>query len=144
MAEILAQFDTWAGVRRGPVIVTHVEPLVDVIVHSQDIVRPLGRVRRRLPTPRPWRPTAAGCWRRCRAAPASSAHPDAGHRHRMGAGRGPIVEGPILELLMLCSGREPDGTVMTGDGASRPGYPPAGQGRGGSWAQAPRGQGAPG
>ena len=43
VAEILAQYDTWAGVRRGPVTVTHVEPLVDVLVHTQDILRPLGR-----------------------------------------------------------------------------------------------------
>lgn len=43
VAEILAQYDEWAEVPRGPVCVTHVEPLLDAIVHTQDVVRPLGR-----------------------------------------------------------------------------------------------------
>jgi uncharacterized protein (TIGR03083 family) len=43
VAEILAQYDVWAEVPRGPLTVTHVEPLIDAIVHGQDIVRPLGR-----------------------------------------------------------------------------------------------------
>src|SRR5829696_4861807 len=42
MADILAQYDEWAEVPKGPLIVTHVEPLLDAIVHTQDIVRPLG------------------------------------------------------------------------------------------------------
>ena len=43
MAEILAQYDEWAEVPKGPLTVTHLEPLIDAIVHTQDIVRPLGR-----------------------------------------------------------------------------------------------------
>jgi uncharacterized protein (TIGR03083 family) len=43
VAEILRQYDEWAEVPRGPVMVTHVEPLLDVIVHTQDCLRPLGR-----------------------------------------------------------------------------------------------------
>lgn len=41
--EILAQYDAFAGLRRGPVTVTHIEPLVDVLVRTQDVLRPLGR-----------------------------------------------------------------------------------------------------
>lgn len=41
--EILGQFDTWAEVPKGPVFVTYREALIDALVHSQDIVRPLGR-----------------------------------------------------------------------------------------------------
>jgi hypothetical protein len=43
VADILAQYDEWAEVPKGPLTVTHVEPLIDAIVHTQDIVRPLGR-----------------------------------------------------------------------------------------------------
>lgn len=43
VADILAQYDEWAEVPKGPVVVTHVEPLIDAIVHVQDVVRPLGR-----------------------------------------------------------------------------------------------------
>lgn len=43
VAEILAQYDEWAEVPRGPLTVTHVEPLIDALVHGQDVVRPLGR-----------------------------------------------------------------------------------------------------
>ena len=32
------------------------------------------------------------------------------------AGTGPTVEGPTGELLMLATGREPDWTLMAGDG----------------------------
>ena len=120
VAEILAQFDTWAGVRRGPVTVTHVEPLVDVIVHTQDIVRPLGRVHQ------PPADAAAVAADRCRLLAPLSGSTRVVRHTRMRAtdvawerGRGPLVEGPILELLMLCSGREPDATVLTGDGASQ-------------------------
>ena len=43
VTDILAQYDQWAEVPKGPVMVTHVVPLLDAIVHAQDIVRPLGR-----------------------------------------------------------------------------------------------------
>lgn len=120
VAEILEQFDTWAGVRRGPVTVTHVEPLVDVIVHTQDIVRPLGRVHE------PPADAAAVAADRCRLLAPLSGSTRVVRHTRMRAtdvawerGRGPLVEGPILELLMLCSGREPDATVLAGDGATQ-------------------------
>lgn len=41
--QLLADYERWAPVRRGPATVTSVEPLVDVLVHTQDILRLLGR-----------------------------------------------------------------------------------------------------
>jgi uncharacterized protein (TIGR03083 family) len=38
------------GSRRTAPLITEVEPLIDVLVHAQDMTQPLGRVRR--PTPR--------------------------------------------------------------------------------------------
>ena len=120
VAEILAQYDTWAGVRRGPLTVTHVEPLVDVLVHTQDILRPLGR--RHTPPP----DAAVVAADRCRLlAPLTGSTHVVRHTTMRATdvawerGRGPLVEGPVLELLMLCAGREPDATVLTGDGASQ-------------------------
>ncbi|MGH3347542.1 MAG: maleylpyruvate isomerase family mycothiol-dependent enzyme, partial [Nocardioides sp.] len=43
VADILADYERYADLRQAPVMVTYVEPLVDALVHSQDIVRPLGR-----------------------------------------------------------------------------------------------------
>lgn len=106
-AQLLADYARWASVRRGPVTVTAVEPLIDILVHTQDILRPLGR---RHPMP-------------------VEAVPVAGRRARLLAGvlgtgrvrrlrlvatdvdwalgprRGPSVEGPAEELLLLLCGR---------------------------------------
>ena len=108
MAEILAQYDAWAEVPKGPLFVTHLEPLIDAIVHTQDIVRPLGR-------------TAGGASRGGRVA-ADRVHSLAflfGTRRllsevRMVAtdidwarGSGREVRAPMTELLMMCTGRPP-------------------------------------
>ena len=45
------------------------------------------------------------------SAPARAPHPPAG-----APGRGPTIEGPMQELLMLCSGRAADGALISGDG----------------------------
>jgi uncharacterized protein (TIGR03083 family) len=123
VAEILQQYDDWANVRRGPVTVTHVEPLVDVLVHTQDILRPLGRTH----TPPPGAAVVAAD--RCRLlAPLTGSTHVVRHTTMRATdvewerGRGPLVEGPMLELLMMCAGRDPDAAVLTGDGA--PGQPP--------------------
>jgi uncharacterized protein (TIGR03083 family) len=123
VAEILEQYDTWAGVRRGPVTVTHVEPLVDVLVHTQDILRPLGRVHE------PPAEAATVAADRCRLLAPLMGSARTVRRTRMRAtdvawarGRGPLVEGPAVELLMLCAGRQPDVSRLTRDGV--PGQPP--------------------
>lgn len=117
-AQLLADFDRWATVRRGPATVTAVEPLIDILVHSQDILRPLGR-RHAMPV---------------------EAVPLAGRRARLLAGllgggpvrrlrlvatdtswaigpeRGPRVEGPAEELLLLLCGRPADRARLGGAG----------------------------
>lgn len=115
-ATVLGDFERYAGsVRRVPVTTT-IEPLLDVLVHTQDILRPLG-LRHEMPA------EAAVV-----AADRARLHArlmgwSAGRRVRMVAtdidwtrGRGPTVEGPIQELLMLTTGRAPDPALTSGDG----------------------------
>lgn len=120
-AELLGDYERWATVRRGPATVTDVEPLIDILVHSQDILRPLGR-RHAMPV---------------------EAVPVAGRRARLLAGllgatsvrrlrlvatdvdwaigpeRGARVEGPAEELLMLLCGRPADRPRLSGAGVER-------------------------
>ena len=42
VAAILDDYDRYAGSRHHVPVTTHLEPLIDVLVHTQDIVRPLG------------------------------------------------------------------------------------------------------
>lgn len=106
-AQLLADYERWATVRRGPATVTDVEPLIDVLVHTQDILRPLGR---RHPMPVAAVPVAG---RRARLLAGLFG---AGHVRRLrlvatdadwavGPERGWRVEGPAEELLMLLCGR---------------------------------------
>ncbi len=116
-AEILADFERYDGSRHHVPTTTHVEPLIDVLVHSQDILRPLG-IDHAMP------PDAA-------AAAADRARllaPLTGSRRlvrgvRMVAddvdwarGRGPVIAGPMQELLMLCCGRDARVETLSGDG----------------------------
>lgn len=106
-AELLADYAQWASVRRGPATVTDVEPLIDVLVHTQDILRPLGR---RHPMPVEAVPVAgrrarllagllgAGPVRRLRLVATDV-------DWALGPVQGPRVEGPAEELLMLLCGR---------------------------------------
>ena len=123
--QILEQFHEFAGVRKGPVVVTHLEPLIDAIVHTQDILRPLGIEHS--PDPE----AAAVAADRARfLAPLLG-----GLRHlrtmRLVAtdcdwarGRGEEVHAPMLELLMICTGREPaHDRLRGGDAAGQPGPP---------------------
>ena len=119
VAEILAQFERYADVRRAPVLVTYVEPLVDALVHSQDILRPLGIVQPM------WPEAAAVAATRGRllARLSGSRATDAVRGRRFVAtdtdwsiGSGRVVEGPAGELLMMITGREPDWAQLSGDG----------------------------
>lgn len=118
VAEILAQYERYAGLRRGPAMVGHVEPLIDALVHTQDIVRPLGRT-----TPIPPEPAAVAATRARTLAPLLGPATRAARRLRLVAtdcewtvGDGPVVEGPAGELLMLATGRTPDWTLLRGAG----------------------------
>lgn len=114
--DILAQFDRFAAVRRGPAVVTHVEPLLDILVHTQDIVRPLG-IDHHMP------PEAAAV-----AADRARLLRMAGGRIRSlgmtatdtdwARGDDALVEGTMEELLMLCTGRAPRWERLMGEGVA--------------------------
>ena len=114
--EILRQYDEYAGLRRAPAVTTHVEPLLDVLAHTQDIVRPLG-------IEHPMPPEAAAV-----AGDRARLLRMAGRRLRdlrlvasdtdWARGRGDVIEGPMEELLMLCTGREPRWERLVGTGVA--------------------------
>ncbi|MCR1784140.1 maleylpyruvate isomerase family mycothiol-dependent enzyme [Nocardioides carbamazepini] len=122
---ILGDFERYAASTHHVPTTTSVEPLIDALLHHQDIARPLGRHRTM-----PVEAAVVAADRVRRLAPL------------MGTGRlvrsvrlvatdvawdrgtGPAVTGPIQELLMLASGRAPDPDLVSGDGlAVLPGKP---------------------
>ncbi len=115
--EILAQYDRWAGVRKGPALVTHVECLVDVLVHTQDIVRPLGLSHTMPPEAAL---VAADRARRLSALLHSGRIVRSVRMEAIDAdwtrGSGPVLRGPIEELLLLCAGRPADRGRLFGPG----------------------------
>ncbi|RBY76057.1 maleylpyruvate isomerase family mycothiol-dependent enzyme [Geodermatophilus sp. TF02-6] len=108
------------GSRRTAPFVTPMEPLIDVLVHGQDVALPLGRTRSM--------PTAA-------AAAAAQRVWDTGFpfraRRRLagfrlvatdtdwGVGSGAAVEGPTAALLLLATGRDAALDQLSGEGARR-------------------------
>ena len=107
--DILRDFETYATSRRKVATTTTVEPLIDAIVHHQDIVRPLGL--RHDPDPA----AAAVAADRLRAISWLMGTREQLKGMRMVAtdidwdrGKGRLVEAPMRELLMLCSGRPAD------------------------------------
>ncbi|NYI43994.1 uncharacterized protein (TIGR03083 family) [Nocardioides aromaticivorans] len=116
---ILADFDRFATSTRHVPTTTTVEPLIDALLHHQDIVRPLGR-----PHEMPPEAAAVAADRVRRLAPLM------GTRRlvrsvRMVAtdvawtrGEGPTIEGPMQELLMIASGRRPDPALVSGEGTA--------------------------
>jgi len=116
--QIVADYRRLAGSRRHPPGTTVVDPLLDVLVHTQDVVVPLGR---RHPMP----PAAAlvaaeHVWRR--SFPFRARRRLSGlrlHATDVGwtAGAGAPVEGPIEALLLLLTGRAAGLARLTGEGA---------------------------
>jgi uncharacterized protein (TIGR03083 family) len=117
--EYAVRLRAMAGSRRKAPGVTELEPLIDVLVHGQDITVPLGRVRA-MP------PGAA-------ATAASRVWPDLwpfraqrrlrGLRlvatdHPWSAGEGTAVEGPIAAILLLLTGRSAGLPALSGPGVS--------------------------
>jgi uncharacterized protein (TIGR03083 family) len=106
-----------AGSRRKAPGVTDLEPLIDVLVHGQDIAIPLARTR-----PMPTRAAAAAAdrvwpnlW------PFRAGRKLAGFRlaatdHPWSAGEGPPVEGPIAAILLLLTGRRAALAQLSGAG----------------------------
>lgn len=114
VAAILAQYDEWAEVPRGPLTVTYVEPLIDAIVHAQDVVRPLGRS---LAAP-PEASAVAADRVRLLAAFFGTRRFLSGVRMvatdtDWARGSGRELRAPMLELLMMSTGRP-----ASGDGAT--------------------------
>ena len=102
-----------AGVPLSQVI----EPLIDSLVHHQDIVRPLGLAHAMDPV------AAAVAAERCRLLSGLMGSRRVVKSVRMVAsdvdwdrGRGPILTGPMQELLMVCAGRSRVATDLSGDG----------------------------
>ena len=105
------------GSRRTAPFITPMEPLIDVLVHGQDVALPLGRIR-----PMPTAAAAAAAQRawdltfpfraRKRLAGLRLAATDTD----WAVGSGAPVEGPIAALLLLVTGRDAALDQLTGDG----------------------------
>jgi uncharacterized protein (TIGR03083 family) len=114
---ILADFERYDGSRRLVPLTGPLEALIDILVHTQDIVRPLGR-RHDMPPE-----AAAEAADRARRVAGLLGSRRVVRGSRMVAtdvdwvrGDGPVVEGPMQELLMICAGRARVATALQGDG----------------------------
>jgi len=117
---IVADYRRLDGSRRHPPGISRLDPLVDVLVHTQDIVRPLGRTH-----PMPARASAAAAdhvWRR--SFPFMARKRLGGYRLtatdvEWTVGDGPTVEGSMGALLLLLTGRTASLSELSGDGAGQ-------------------------
>ncbi len=116
---ITAELRAMAGSRRKTLGVTELEPLTDVMVHSQDIALPLG-LRLDMPPD-----AAAASTDRTLAMRWPPPLPTARIVRRFGlvatdldwsAGTGPQVTGPISALLLICTGRTAALPQLSGEG----------------------------
>ena len=107
------------GSRKTAPGVTDLEPLIDVLVHGQDIAIPLGRSR-----PMPPRAAATAATRVWGMGwPFYAERKLSGLRliatdHPWSAGQGPEVEGPIAAILLLLTGRRAALPRLSGPGAA--------------------------
>jgi len=118
--QIVAQYGEFAGSRQHPLGTTPVDPLLDVLIHTQDIAVPLG-IRREMPS------GAARCaadriW--------AKSFPFKARKRLEGvrlvatdidwsAGEGAEIRGPISALLLLLSGRTVSTPQLSGQGVTR-------------------------
>jgi uncharacterized protein (TIGR03083 family) len=114
---ILADYAAYADSRKHVPTTTVIEPLIDSLVHHQDIVRPLGLTREMHPE------AAAVAADRCRLLLGLMGSRRVVKGVRMVAtdldwvrGRGPTLSGPMQELLMVCAGRSRVAVELEGDG----------------------------
>jgi uncharacterized protein (TIGR03083 family) len=115
-ADLIAQLREMAGVDRRLALAGELDPLNDVLVHSQDLAIPLGRARS-LPVER-----ALPCLRHVWAAPFVGAAKRfdglrlAATDADWSAGEGPEVRGPAGDLLMAANGRAAGLDGLAGEG----------------------------
>lgn len=114
---ILTDFAAYADSRKHVPTTTVIEPLVDALVHHQDILRPLGLTHEMHPE------AAAIAADRCRLLSGLMGSRRVVKSVRMVAtdvdwarGRGPTLSGPMQELLMVCAGRSRVAVDLEGDG----------------------------
>ncbi|WP_162599881.1 maleylpyruvate isomerase family mycothiol-dependent enzyme [Nocardioides solisilvae] len=119
VATILADFERYAGSRHRVAVTTSVEPLLDVLVHHQDVVRALGRHHD------PDVGAALVAADRCRLLPGLLHSRSIVRQVRMVAtdvdwvrGDGPELRGRASELLMVCAGRGRAATGLSGEGVA--------------------------
>ena len=118
-AEIVADYRRLDGSRRHPPGTSVLDPLLDVLVHTQDIAVPLGR---RHVMPVDAARAAAGRVQRLPGFFFPSRRLVADVRLQAtdadwSAGSGPVVEGPMQALLLLMTGRHAAALpAVTGDG----------------------------
>ena len=122
-AELTAEIRAMAGSRRLAPGVSHLEPLLDVLVHGQDITVPLGRPRAMPPEAAaaaatrvwnlPW-PLSRAFHARSRLRGLELVATDTD----WSAGTGARVEGPIRALLLLLTGRTAALDELSGPGAA--------------------------
>ncbi|WP_142024377.1 hypothetical protein [Blastococcus colisei] len=122
--QLTAEIRAMAGSRRRAPLITPLEPLIDVLVHGQDLTLPLGRSRTM--------PVAAATAAATRVWTTGWPLSIAFHvRRRMrglrlvatdtdwSAGEGVLVEGPIEALLLLLTGRTAALGRLSGPGVDR-------------------------
>lgn len=121
---LVAELRAMAGSRRLAPGVSPLEPLLDVLVHGQDIAVPLGRTRV-MPVDAaaaaatrvwtlPW-PLSRAFRARSRLCGLELVATDVD----WSVGRGAELEGPVQSLLMLLTGRTAVGARLTGSGLAR-------------------------
>jgi uncharacterized protein (TIGR03083 family) len=118
--EIIADYRRLDGSRRHPPGTTTVDPLMDVLVHTQDIVRPLGR-HHEMPA-RPSAVAADQVW--SRSFPFRARRRLGGYRLAAtdidwAVGDGPEINGSMGALLLLLTGRAVGAPELSGDGIER-------------------------
>lgn len=122
--QLVTEIRAMAGSRRHAPEITHLEPLLDVLVHGQDIAVPLGRSR---PMPVETATTAATrAWTMGRPLSRTFRARERLRGLRLVAsdadwsvGEGPRVEGPVEALLLLPTGRTAWTGRLSGPGVDR-------------------------
>ncbi|HET6288910.1 MAG TPA: maleylpyruvate isomerase family mycothiol-dependent enzyme [Amycolatopsis sp.] len=119
-AELVAQIREDAGSRRRSPGAKPIDPLADVLIHGQDVARPLGITR-----PMPEKPSIAalehllvspfwGAKKRCKDLRLIATDAE------WTGGTGPEeVRGPLADLLLAVSGRSTGLATLTGPGTAR-------------------------